>query len=192
MAIKTYIIADARFFDEDAAKQQEMSIEDYNNGIVNNINSIVKDDEAAHFVFFGVITKGTFEQTKELFSKIAGLKSIIDYNYNQTQFTKDQWKEIGFTQVWTNSCAEEAIINGNKTYIIIEIEEGNLEKVLSLGYYVAIAESLIGMQDTYKDRLLNISIGNWGLYPIELEEELPRIFNDQELFLTMKEDTPEC
>jgi hypothetical protein len=169
-----------------------MSIEDYNNGIVNNINSVVKDDEAAHFVFFGVITKGTFEQTKELFSKIAGLKSIIDYNYNQTQFTKDQWKEIGFTQVWTNSCAEEAIINGNKTYVIIEIEEGNLEKVLSLGYYVAIAESLVGMQDTYKDRLLNISIGNWGLYPIELEEELPRIFNDQELFLTMKEDTPEC
>ena len=192
MAIKTYIVADARFFDEDAAKQQEMSIEDYNNGIVNNINSVVKDNEAAHFVFFGVITKGTFEQTKELFSKIAGLKSIIDYNYNQTQFTKDQWKEIGFTQVWTNSCAEEAIVNGNKTYVIIEIEEGNLEKVLSLGYYVAIAESLVGMQDTYKDRLLNISIGNWGLYPIELEEELPRIFNDQELFLTMKEDTPEC
>lgn len=192
MAIKTYIVADARFFDEDAAKQQEMSIEDYNNGIVNNINSVVKDNEAAHFVFFGVITKGTFEQTKELFSKIAGLKSIIDYNYNQTQFTKDQWKEIGFTQVWTNSCAEEAIVNGNKTYVIIEIEEGNLEKVLSLGYYVAIAESLVSMQDTYKDRLLNISIGNWGLYPIELEEELPRIFNDQELFLTMKEDTPEC
>lgn len=192
MAIKTYIVADARFFDEDAAKQQEMSIEDYNNGIVNNINSVVKDDEAAHFVFFGVITKGTFEQTKELFSKIAGLKSIIDYNYNQTQFTKDQWKEIGFTQVWTNSCAEEAIVNGNKTYVIIEIEEGNLEKVLSLGYYVAIAESLVGMQDTYKDRLLNISIGNWGLYPIELEKELPRIFNDQELFLTMKEDIPEC
>lgn len=192
MAIKTYIVADARFFDEDAAKQQEMSIEDYNNGIVNNINSVVKDNEAAHFVFFGVITKGTFEQTRELFSKIAGLKSIIDYNYNQTQFTKDQWKEIGFTQVWTNSCAEEAIVNGNKTYVIIEIEEGNLEKVLSLGYYVAIAESLVGMQDTYKDRLLNISIGNWGLYPIELEEELPRIFNDQELFLTMKEDTPEC
>ena len=192
MAIKTYIVADARFFDEDAAKQQEMSIEDYNNGIVNNINSVVKDNEAAHFVFFGVITKGTFEQTKELFSKIAGLKSIIDYNYNQTQFTKDQWKEIGFTQVWTNSCAEEAIVNGNKTYVIIEIEEGNLEKVLSLGYYVAIAESLVGMQDTYKDRLLNISIGNWGLYPIELEEELPRIFNDQELFLTMKEDTSEC
>ena len=187
MSIKTYLVADAKFFDRAAAEQQGLSIRNYNETIVNNINSLVNDEDTVHFIFFGVITKGSFEQTKEIFDKMKGLKSIIDYNFSQTFFTKEQWKEIGFTQIWTNSCAEEAKINNQSTYIIIEIEKDHLEKVLELNYYVAIAASMIGMKDLYKDRLLNISIEKWGLYPIELEEELPRIFDDQELFLSMED-----
>lgn len=186
--MKIYLVADARFFDEDAAREQNMDINTYNQTIINNLNTFTSEKEPAHFCFFGVITAGTMEQTKDLLSQLGGVKSLIDYNYNQSKFTIEQWKEIGFSFVWTNSCAQRSVINNKDTYVVIEVEKDHLEKVLSLDYYVAIAGSMIGMEDIYKDKLLNISIQNWGLMPIELEEELPRIFDDQELFLRM-EDT---
>lgn len=182
-----YLVADARFFDETAAKEQGLSIEEYNRKIVENLNSLISEEKFAHFIFLGTITKGNFEDTKKLFSQINGAKSLIDYNYNQTFFTQEQWKEIGFNFVWTNSCAEKTTINGKETYVVIEIEKENLERALKLGHYVAIAASLINYKELYKNHLLNISIGNWGLMPLELKEELPRIFDDQELFLTMED-----
>lgn len=185
--MKIYLVADARLFDEDAAREQDMTVEEYNKTVIANLNSLTSEEESAHYCFLGIITKGTFEQTKELFSQLGGVKSLIDYNYNQTMFTHEQWKEIGFTYSWTNSCAQKSIVNGKETFVIIEIEKDNLEKVLELGYYVAIAGSMTGMKDIYKDKLLNISITNWGLMPIELEQELPQIFDDQELFLRMEE-----
>ena len=164
-----------------------MAVDEYNKMIIDNLNSLTSEYEPAHFCFLGIITKGTFEQTKKLFSQLGGVKSLIDYNYNQTMFTHDQWKEIGFTYSWTNSCAQKSTVDGDETFVIIEIEKNNLEKVLQLGYFVAIAGSMTGMKDIYKDRLLNISIANWGFMPLELEKELPQIFDDQELFLRMEE-----
>lgn len=185
--MKIYLVADARFFDKDAAQELNMTIEEYNQQIVDNINSLTTKENPNHFCFLGVISLGSFEETKALFAKIGGIKSLIDYNYTNQHLTREQWKEIGFTYIWTNSCAQKAVINNKEVFVVIEVEKDNLEKVLNLGHYVAIAGSMIGYDKIYENHLLNISIDKWDYFPIELEKELPRIFDDQELFLRMED-----
>lgn len=189
MAIKTYVVADARFFDSAAAKEQNLTVEQYNDMIITNINSVVADDDC--IIFNGVITINlTLKENKELFSKIKGKKYIIDYDFQSIIYNISDWKEIGFSKVFNTPTAQKNIINKKESYVIIGIDKRQILGDLSgENHYIAVPESIYSTGELYKNRILNISIKNWNFEPIELGNRLPQMFDDQELFLLMKEES---
>lgn len=187
MAIKTFIVADARFFDEDAAREQGMTIEDYNEMVIKKINENIKKEDYA--ILLGVISKGNLVQTSAVLQAINCNKDIIDYQ-NQHQFTIAEWRAIGINHVWDCAGAQHSQIMGKDSIIII----GNNKKEITEEqgkYYIATAQSIVNTGELYKDKVLNVSMDQWDFEPIEVKERLPQIFDDQELFLTMKEDIKE-
>lgn len=78
----------------------------------------------------------------------------------------------------------------NKDYNIIVIGRPEyISHYKKEGCYVAAADSDLKQEELYKDKILNISLENWGFSPIETQEQLPQIFDDMELFDTMEETT---
>lgn len=99
MVVKTYIVADAHFFDSTAAKEQKLTVEQYNDMIINKINNTINDEDC--IIFNGIITINlTLEENKELFSKIKGKKYIIDYDFQSVIFNADDWRKMGFYKVF--------------------------------------------------------------------------------------------
>lgn len=185
--IYTFIAADAKFFDEAAARKQGVSIDRYNEFVINSINQIIKSNEN-HIIFNGEISKGSKEETKEIMGQIYGIKSIIDYKY-QKQFTPEEWKEIGFTHVWDTSGAITCKIMEKDSYVILETDKEMINRDLALpNCYLAAPESMIDTGEIYKNKVLNISLNKWHFQPIEIGERLPQIIDDKELFMSM-EDT---
>ena len=184
-----FIAADCRFFDRAAAQSEFLEVDKYNDLLVTEINKAVDNEDS--IIFSGKITKGTFEETKELFKKIKGFKYIIDYS-NQTYFTVEQWHDIGFLYVWDTPGSIKAKILNEEGYIVLATDRDSLlsGKVKS-NCYVAAAQSLSNQEERYKDKVLNISMYEWGFEPIELEERLPQIFDDMETFLSMEDEKEE-
>lgn len=188
MSIKTYLVADARFFDSDAAAQENMTVNEYNDMIINNINKEINDEDS--IIFMGIITANIIkEDNKQLFNRIKGKKYIIDFHTQEILFKKEEWSEIGFTHIWDSPGAIETTIKNKETLIIIETDEEDfLRDRLKTDYYIAVPQSISNMEELYKNKILNVSINKWGYEPLEIKDRLPRIFDDQELFLSM-EDT---
>lgn len=183
---KVYLAADCNFFDEVAAQRNGNStVEEFNSFIVKSINSTVtlEDD----IIFLGNITQGSFEENKELFEKINGKKYIID-SERQTQFTEEEWKEIGFTHFWNNNGAQRCVIDGKESIVTIEaVEELYKLDKLNKELYLAAPASLSGQKDRYSNKQLNISMEQWGYFPIEIRERLPQMIDDMELFNKMED-----
>ena len=187
MANKTFIVADARFFDGEAAKEQNMSIDDYNQMVIDAINKNIAKDDCA--ILLGTISKGNLIQTSIILQSIKCKKSIIDY-HNQHQFTIAEWRALGIDHVWDTPGAQQSTIMGKEDFIIIGTNKDEILKDKNK-YFIATAQSIVDTGEIYKDKILNISMAQWNFEPIEISERLPQIIDDQEFFLTMKEDTPE-
>ena len=184
--VLSFIAADARFFDNAAAREQKLSISKYNQMVIDNINKTISSEDS--IIFNGIISNGNKEETKEIFSKIKGVKYIIDYKY-QEQFTKEEWKEIGFTHIWDVSGAVDCKIMEKDSYVIIEADKEMIKRDLIMPTsYVAAPKSMIDTGELYKNKILNISLKEWGFQPIEISTRLPQIIDDQELFNSMEEE----
>jgi len=185
--IKTYILADAKFFDSAAAKRENLSVAEYNDMIINKINNIVDDEDC--LILNGVITINlTLQENKELFSKIKGRKYIIDYDFQSIVFNADDWREMGFYKIFNTPGAQKSIINGEDSYVILATDKQTiLTDFQGKNKYIAVPGSIYDTGELYKNHILNISANLWNYEPIEIGERLPQIFDDQELFLRMED-----
>lgn len=183
MANKTFIVADARFFDKDAAHECNLTIDEYNNMVIKKINENITQNDFV--ILLGIISKGDLIQTAQVLNAINCKKGIIDYQ-NQEQFSIAEWRALGMDYVWNTPGAQECQINGKNEFIVIGINKDKIFKDINK-YYVATAQSILDTGKIYKDKILNISINQWNYEPIEIQERLPQIFDDQELFLRMEE-----
>jgi calcineurin-like phosphoesterase family protein len=176
-----YIAADVNFFNTEAAEELELnSVGDYNLGIIKQWNSIVKPEDTT--LLLGNISNGSMAATKEVFSQLNGIKKIISYEEGNP-FTKEEWQSIGVSSI-CNICG---YINGNienedKKVIITTTK--NLLKFFK-DYYCAAPGSFLTHEEIFKDRILNISINNWGYMPIKYKD-LPQIIDNQILFNKME------
>ena len=177
-----YIAADMNFFNDKAAEDLELnSTGDYNLGMIKQWNSIVKPEDTV--LLLGNISNGSVEGTREIFSQLNGIKKIISYEENNP-FTKDEWKAIGAASVY-NICGW---VNGNidnkEEKVIIVTTKKNLWNFFK-DYYCAAPGSILTQKEVFKDNILNISIENWGYYPIKYKD-LPQIIDNQILFNKME------
>lgn len=186
MSIKTYLMADAKFFDSAAAEKQNLSITEYNNMIIDRINNTINEEDC--IIFNGVITINlTLNENKELFSRIKGKKYIIDYDFQSVIFSADDWRKMGFYKVFNTPGAQKSVINGEDSYVILATDKQTImTDFRGKNKYIAVPGSIYDTGELYKNHILNISADLWNFEPIEIGERLPQIIDDQELFLRME------
>ena len=183
---KTYITGDTYFNDELEAKNLNLTIQEYNNKIVNSINKVVKPEDT--LIIIGEVGTGDFfltEQLLRLHCDIIILNTkIIDSVFNNEEYTN--------SKIFTSSIdGVQSITVDNKDFNLIYCAAPkHLQHFLKLSdvmrkSYIAAATSQ-GIKDIFKDRILNISLSEWGYEPLEISERIPQIISDMNLFESMK------
>lgn len=165
----TYILADARFFDE-AAAQQFKSVEQYNQMIIDNCNSVVTNEDT--LLLMGIISKGDELQTQGVINFLNGKKIIPDFS--EKNFSKKFWNSINISTYTINGFINGTIKNKNSTVNILSTSK-DLIKNLSIGYCAA-PYSLCTNKQLYHNRILNLSTDQFDYYPVDYEQ-IPSIIN---------------
>lgn len=187
--VKTYIAADMRLFDREAAKKSGMSVERYNKKVIEKINETIPN-ENDYVLLSGIISNGSVIGTLHLLSQIKAKKIILKRDALQ-QFSKEEWQKE-CTLVCRLDGSQNVIINGRESILVLLASNEYLNTYLNLpDVYIAGAASDLGMEELYKKPMLNISLSEWNYEPVEIGERLPQIIDDMELFASMDEDKEE-
>lgn len=140
-------------------------------------------DDRDALLLCGDITYGDLDKTKELFSRLKGNKYLIDFS-NKKPFTRKEWQSIGVSHVFDVNGFINGEIDGKDSKVVIFAKDKNLRKILSEAYGAA-PQSRTKQRNIYQDKILNLSIKEWGYAPI-LYEDIPRLVDNMVLFEKME------
>lgn len=189
---RTYIAADLKLFDKNNAKKLHMSIEQFNQFLIDKINKMADSDD--YVVFTGIVTCGSMIGTLYYLNQIKAKKQVLDKKSGLwfKDCLGEKWKDnFDYIFDYINDVTE-GTINGEGATIVIPNSIEQFDLMQQFDYvYIAAPNSFLNRKELYKDKVLNISIEEWNYEPIELGTRLPQIFDDMELFATMenKEET---
>lgn len=178
-----FLCSDLGLFDKDAAKEMNLSVEEYNNFLVNKFNERVGAEDLT--VFNGIISQGYMKETASLFGKMNGQKESCDRKHNVSENLPKEFWEKNFVRI--TNIQGYTIREGKKILIINDfdlIKDLQEENVIA----AAIPGSQIQWTEIYKNKILNSSIKNWNYYPIEIQEELFTLIDNMEIFEGMKDE----
>lgn len=173
----TFIAADINFNSKKIAKELNITVESYNNKIINNWNEIVKQNDTV--LCLGKISDSYGKDLKEIVKALNGHKYICSHNQNN-YLKPERWKQIGF----------EGICSAN---LIFELEKSKTILFPSFVEYSKWDYTYYGLSEIhkmggiFKDNCLNISIKNWGYSPINLKD-IENIIKRMKEFEELKED----
>lgn len=176
--MNTFIVADAKFFNTDI---DGVSKEQYNERVIKNWNETVGFNDLV--LLMGEISRGSFEETQELFSQLKGKKKIIDYKTGN--FSEQEWLKIGCNSVTCVNGAIAGTINNEESIVLFIASPRGIESIVKDNYAAAPC-STIPSKKRYEDRILNLSIEQWGYYPIEYRS-VPKMIDNQILFEKMED-----
>ena len=183
--LKTYVAADLKLFDKAAARKIHKTVEDYNDFIINNINKVV--DKNDFVVLLGEISVGSTISTLNYLSKINSKIQILDEHFGKIfkETTKDEIPiDMSFVGLGHISLGEDFSIYIPNSKVDYDLKKELLSDFVNLR--IAAPNSYINSDKLYNNRILNISLEEWGYEPIELGERLPQIIDDMEIFSKMK------
>lgn len=184
-----YVVADAQFFDEAAAEKNNKTVDEYNEMIVQNWNSVINEDDWV--LLMGIISNGTKEDNIKLFNNLNGKKKYITYDKDNDVISLEEYKEYGFVSTNNVPGFTKGIINGEDSTVIITGIRNYLffKKYYNEEfnkYYFAMPGSF-KLKNIYSNKILNISIENWGYSPI-IYREIPQMIDNMILFESMKNE----
>lgn len=184
-----YVVADAQFFDEAAAQKNNKTVDEYNEMIVQNWNSVINEDDWV--LLMGIISNGTKEDNIELFNNLNGKKKYITYDKDNDVISLEEYKEYGFVSANNVPGFTKGIISGEDSTVIITGIKNYLffKKYYNEEfnkYYFAMPGSFKS-KNIYSNKVLNISIENWGYSPI-IYREIPQMIDNMILFESMKNE----
>lgn len=184
-----YIVADLMLSYEEAAEKFNLSIDQYNKRAIENINSIVEEDD--WILFFGKLSNDSITNTKGMLNQIKGNKYLLD-RYEQYKFamlSKEEWKDLGFNHVYGGyvGLVSKSIVEGEKYEVYIDVLKKTLKSSLENKEkkYIGTCQSKYKMDKIFDGKLLDLSFGSWDMSPIEYDY-LGQIIADQKLFESMK------
>lgn len=184
-----YVVADAQFFDEAAAEKNNKTVDEYNEMIIQNWNSVINEDDWV--LLMGIISNGTKEDNIKLFNNLNGKKKYITYDKDNDVISLEEYKEYGFVSANNVPGFTKGIINGEDSTVIITGIRNYLffKKYYNEEfnkYYFAMPGSF-KLKNIYSNKILNISIENWGYSPI-IYKEIPQMIDNMILFESMKNE----
>lgn len=185
--LRTYVVADLKLFDKAGAKKFHMTMEQFNQFLINKINKVADKDD--YIVLIGIVTCGSIIGTLYYLNQIKAKKQVLDKKSGIwfKDCLGDSWKDnFDYIFDYINDVTE-GTINGKGETIVIPNSIEQFDLMRQLDYvYIAAPNSFLNREELYKNKILNISIEEWNYEPIELGTRLPQIFDDMELFATMK------
>ena len=155
-----YIIADIKFNHPVAAKDAGKTIEEYNQMIIENWNSVVQQDDLV-FVF-GVFGIGRGAELKPIIEQLNGKIYLMSYPDNR-HFKPDRWRRLGIDRVWNVNLVRTDRENES---ILMPISEKYKKDEYT---YYCLSEKY-GMTEVYKNNCLNINLKYWDYTPINYDE----------------------
>lgn len=187
--IKTYLASDMRLFDATAAGTYRMSVEEYNQFVIDRINNVLTTDDC--LLMNGIISKGSLISTLVEIAKIKGKKFFLTKEKIVGEDLKT-YREKG-TFVWTVDGTQMTTILNKDALVVVPASEQRLEEYLSeSNVYLAMPASMFpkdwkrtNVYD-YDRHVLNTSLEFYDFEPIEMGSRLSEIIDDYEVFNTME------
>lgn len=176
--MKTFIIADLKFFNDDQRlKYGSSSFEEMNEKIIKNWNmSIAAEDNV---IVLGEMGGGEKEQLKELLNKLNGHFTLISKESNQN-FSEEEWNEIGIENFWNVPIYFKW---EDKTFLYFSLKISNED--LFNGYDLIVVDSHNPFEGMVKGKMLSVDALKWDYTPIDTEN-LWEIYNNMKEFESME------
>lgn len=166
---QTYIVADLALFDSARAAEILMSVDTYNSIAIESINKVA--DSTDTIMFFGKLTAGELEETRNLLNQIKARKVMVDRDEN-FDFTRiEDLGRLGFAHLWSigGYCSGEVDNTFYEVYIVPLKRDMQLAlDQRNKGYYIVTTTSKLSEDldiKSYDNKVLNIDFHNWGLKP---------------------------
>ena len=187
--IRTFLASDMRLFDAAAAGVYRMSVEEYNQFVIDKINQTLNANDC--LLMNGIISKGSLITTLVELAKIKGKKIFLTKEKLVGEDIKSYRKNDTF--IWTLDGTQVTTILDKEALIVIPASEKRLEEYLSeSNVYLAMPASMFpkdwektNVYD-YDKHVLNTSLEFYDFEPIEMGSRLREIIDDYEVFNTME------
>ena len=184
---KTYLTGDTYFNDKVEANRLALTLEEYNDKIVNSINSVVKKEDV--LIIIGEVGEG-LDTLKEQLLRLNS-DTIIILSEKFLNRYEGQLDNFVSSKIFVSSIdgVQDIDYQNNKYNLIYCANGKNLEHytkkhdIMRKSYIAAAASQ--GTKEILKNRVLNVSLSEWGYEPLEISERIPQIIDDMILFETM-------
>lgn len=169
-----YVCADANFSAEDIP---------YNEYVIKKWNNVVKDNDIV--LVLGKFVEN-FQTLKDVVPKLNGKIEFIDWNEEHIlgDIPKEDLLAAGVRDLIYSNGWVKGEINGAAADVIIGINRKGI-KNREDRFYFAAPESLTGIKDRYKNKILNLSIEYWGYAPL-VYNQIPNLIDNCILFEKME------
>ncbi len=162
--MKTYIIADLKLFNEEIANTLGYAdFESINDHIIRSWNSTVKPEDDV--IIMGDVGDATLEQLQSVISKLNGTLWLTSKTAKE-QFTKDEWKQIGITHVWSVPLFK-TFDNGDEIYY--PIQPIKAMSVYEKQYKVLVVDHNNPVEGMTKGIMLSADAAKWDYCPLDTE-----------------------
>ena len=162
--MKTYIIADLKLFNEEIANTLGYAdFESINDHIIRSWNSTVKPEDDV--IIMGDVGDAPLEQLQSVISKLNGTLWLTSKTAKE-QFTKDEWKQIGITHVWSVPLFK-TFDNGDEIYY--PIQPIRAMSVYEKQYKVLVVDHNNPVEGMTKGIMLSADAAKWDYCPLDTE-----------------------
>lgn len=164
--MKTYIIADLKLFNEEIADTLGYDdFESINDHIIRSWNSTVKPEDDV--IIMGDVgnSDATLEQLQSVISKLNGTLWLTSKTAKE-QFTKDEWKQIGITHVWSVPLFK-TFDNGDEIYY--PIQPIKAMSVYEKQYKVLVVDHNNPVEGMTKGIMLSADAAKWDYCPLDTD-----------------------
>lgn len=161
---KVFIIADLNLFNEELANDLGFAdFEIMNDHIIRSWNQTVKPDDDV--IVMGDIGNATVEQLSSVITKLNGTLLLTSKTAKE-QFTKDEWKQIGFTHIWSVPLFK-TFDNGDEIYY--PIQPIKAMSVYENQYKVLVVDHNNPVEGMTKGIMLSADAAKWDWCPLDTD-----------------------
>lgn len=178
--MNTFIIADLNFFNQEQLEKINLNnFKEMNERIIKNWNSSVGVDD--NVIILGQIGSGKKEKMKALFDKLNGRFTSICRQENEN-FSKEEWKEIGFDNIWNVPLFYK--YDENNTFLYQNRPIINIKPYLK-EYSIVVVDNQNPIEGMVDGILFSADAIKWDYTPINVNNLL-EIYNNMKEFETME------
>lgn len=145
-----------------------------NNFIIYSWNRVVTDDDIV--IVTGKVGNGTLEEMSEVIKHLHGSLTLLTKKLN-TNFSKEEWRKIGFKHIWSVPLFKEFENKDKAVYIIDPIENLNDYK----DFKILAVDSSNYFDGLILSNMLSLDAAKWSYSPID-SDSLLEIYENMKLF----------